>query len=128
MKNSCFLLSLLVLLMILSGCGLQDTAQESTRAATSGGMVEDQFKPSYGERDPIALANTIAGGTFTTWGGSFPKSLNMFLDYNRFSATVLGLLYEPLLSLHSTDNKPVGVLAESWEIAEDEMTFTFKIR
>lgn len=128
MKNSCFLLSLLVFLMILSGCGFQDTAQESTRPATSGGMVEDQFKPSYGERDPIALANTIAGGTFTTWGGSFPKSLNMFLDYNRFSANVMGLLYEPLISLHSTENRPVGVLAESWEVAEDEMTFTFKIR
>lgn len=128
MKNSCFLLSLLVFLMILSGCGFQDTAQESTRPATPGGMVEDQFKPSYGERDPIALANTIAGGTFTTWGGSFPKSLNMFLDYNRFSANVMGLLYEPLISLHSTENRPVGVLAESWEVAEDEMTFTFKIR
>ena len=52
----------------------------------------------------------------------------MFLDYNSFSANVMGLLYEPLISLHSTENKPVGVLAESWEIAEDEMTFTFKIR
>ena len=39
----------------------------------------------------------------------------------------MGLLYEPLISLHSTENKPVGVLAESWEIAEDEM-ITFEIR
>ena len=91
-------------------------------------IVKDRYLPEYGELDPIALQNAKPGGTFSTWGGSFPKSLNMFLDYNSFSANVMGLLYEPLISLHSTENRPIGVLAESWEVGEDQMTFKFKIR
>ena len=122
------LLIYLFLGILLSGCGDSTESANSEKSVGMDSIREDVFKPNYGERDPIALENTTPGGTFSTWGGSFPKSLNMFLDYNSFSATVMGLLYEPLISLHSTDNRPVGVLAETWEIGEDGMTFTFKIR
>ena len=125
MKNFLPILTLLFVILIHSGCGKKESTGSTD---VTEQVVADQYKPKYGEQDPIALSDAQAGGTFTTWGGSFPKSLNMFLDYNRFSANVMGLLYEPLISLHSTDNRPVGVLAESWEVAEDEMTFTFKIR
>jgi microcin C transport system substrate-binding protein len=122
------LLIYLFLGILFSGCGDSSESNNQDEPTGNGALQEDVFQPSYGERDPIALENTNPGGTFITWGGSFPKSLNMFLDYNSFSATVMGLLYEPLISLHSTDNRPVGVLAETWEIGEDGMTFTFKIR
>ena len=69
-------------------------------------------------RIPIALSDTIRG-TYNL-GGSFKKSLNMFLDYNRFSANVMGLLYEPLISLYA-DNRRIGVLAEWGEVAEDDI-------
>lgn len=125
MKNCCLSLSVLTFAYLISGCGQKES---TTETVASENPIVDQFLPKYGEKDPIALTDAKPGGTFTTWGGSFPKSLNMFLDYNSFSVNVMGLLYEPLISLHSTENRPVGVLAESWEIAEDEMTFTFKIR
>jgi len=80
-----------------------------------------------GEFDPIANPKAVKGGTYTTWGGSFPKSLNMFLDYNSFSVEITGMLFEPLVSLHSTRNEPVGILAQSWQISEDQKTFTFKL-
>ncbi|MEL0098431.1 MAG: extracellular solute-binding protein [Opitutae bacterium] len=128
MKNSSLLFPIVIFAMISGGCGPQDNAEESIKASMPQGMVDDQFTPSYGERDPVALTDAKPGGIFTTWGGPFPKSLNMFLDYNSFSVQITSLLYEPLISLHSTENRPVGVLAESWEIAEDDMTFTFKIR
>ena len=125
MKKYFLIFALLGTGLMFCGC---EPGKDTTKPDDTAEIMEDQFQPQYGQKDPIALDDVKTGGTFTTWGGSFPKSLNMFLDYNRFSATVMGLLYEPLLSLHSTDNKPVGVLAEAWEIAEDEMTFTFKIR
>ena len=53
-------------------------------------VVVDQYKPKYGEQDPIALSDAQAGG-FHNLGRFLPKSLNMFLDYNRFSANVMGL-------------------------------------
>ena len=114
--------------LFFQGCGQADEFNKLAEPSSEGTAIKDLYEPLYGEADPIALGNAQSGGTFTTWGGSFPKSLNMFLDYNAFSANVMGLLYEPLISLHSTENRPVGVLAESWEIAEDKMTFTFKIR
>jgi len=120
---------LLLISALLGGCS-GDKEQLKTVADSSEHQIPkvDKFKPKYGEADPIALQNAKPGGTFSTWGGSFPKSLNMFLDYNSFSKTVTELLYEPLISLHATENRAIGVLAESWEVSADQMTFTFKIR
>lgn len=80
-----------------------------------------------GELDPIANPNAVPGGIYTTWGSSFPKSLNMWLDYNSFSVEVMGLLFEQLVTLHSKSNKPTGILAEKWEISDDKKEFTFTI-
>lgn len=79
------------------------------------------------EVDPIASPKAVPGGTLTTWGGSFPKALNMWLDFNSFSGQVSGLMFEPLVVLHSNKNEPVGILAESWSISENRKIFTFKI-
>lgn len=128
MKNFTTLSVLVGYLIIIGGCG------DQPKQATTGQLVElgeeqtDLYSVKYGEADPIAQKNAKPGGTFTTWSGRFPKSLNMFLDYNSFSANVMGLMYEPLISLHSIENRPVGNLAESWEIGKDQMSFTFKIR
>lgn len=128
MKTPAALLIPLLLCFFLPGCGQEENQNPARKFGEVELIKEDLYQPSYGEADPIALPNTKPGGTFTTWGGPFPKSLNMFLDYNSFSANVMGLLYEPLISLHSTENRPIGVLAESWQIDEDGMSFTFKIR
>ncbi len=80
-----------------------------------------------GEHDPVANPAAVPGGTYVTWGGSSPRSLNMWLDYTSFNAQVMGLLFENLVSLHSTRDEPVGVLAESWDVSPDGKTFTFRI-
>ena len=80
-----------------------------------------------GEVDPIAVPGAVKGGSYSTWPGQFPKSLNMWLDYNVFSAQVTGMMFETLVDVHSVKDEPVGVLAESWEISPDKKTYTFKI-
>ena len=80
-----------------------------------------------GESDPIASSDAVHGGSFSSWPGDYPKSLNQWLDYNNFSVTISTLLFEPLLELHSTENRPVGDLAESWEISPDKATYTFHL-
>ena len=82
---------------------------------------------TLGEPDPIANTEAVPGGTYLAWSGGFPKSLNMWLDYNSFSAEVMGLLFERLVALHSTKDEPVGVLARSWETSPDGKTFTFHL-
>ena len=79
------LLIYLFLGILPSGCGDSTESANSEKSVGMDSIREDVYKPNYGERDPIALDNTTPGGTFSTWGGSFPKSLNMFLDYNSFS-------------------------------------------
>jgi microcin C transport system substrate-binding protein len=115
------------LMFFLFGCGEKDNETKKDAPAPvvdSLGLITVEDK---GEYDPIANLKAVKGGSYTSWGGSFPKSLNMFLDNNSFSAEITGLLFEPLVNLHSTKNEPVGILAESWEVSEDNKTFTFHL-
>ena len=109
-------------LALLWGCGknLPVTPQAEVRD------VPVQVEQT-GQIDPIASPEARTGGSYTTWAGEFPKSLNMWLDYNEFSGQVCALMFEKLVDMHSTKDEPVGMLAESWEISPDKKTFTFKI-
>ncbi|MBN1254876.1 MAG: ABC transporter substrate-binding protein [Deltaproteobacteria bacterium] len=118
-------LSLLCLLCLLcAGCTDKGEEKADTASLEETAIVAIEER---GEFDPIANPKAVKGGTYTTWGSSFPKSLNVFLDSNSFSAEVTGMFFEPLVSLHTTKNEPVGILAESWTVSPDKKTFTFKI-
>ncbi len=116
-------LAFLPLTGLLAGC----SGKQAESAGRYTRIVDDVVVDTAGEFDPIANPNAVPGGTYTTWGGPAPKSLNMWLDYNSFSANVMGLLYENLVALHSVEDEPVGVLAERWETSADGKTFTFHI-
>ncbi len=122
MKRSLFL----AVAAIIAGCG--GNTKEETVESENVFLNEQEVELEEGGRfDPIANENAVKGGSYTTWGSSFPKSLNMWLDYNSFSKEIMELLFEGLATLHSTENEPVGILAESWEVSDDKRTFTFKI-
>lgn len=118
-----FLLPALVAALALAGCQ-RDGAPGGTPTVF---LADTVTVDTTGELDPIANPDAVPGGTYVTWGGSSPRSLNMWLDYTSFTAGVMGLLYENLASLHSTRDEPVGVLAESWEVSGDGTVFTFRI-
>lgn len=107
-----------------TGCG-----GESTPSRQVGPPVVDEplELTADGEFDPIANPAAEKGGSFFTWGGGYPKSLNMWLDYNSFSVRISGLMFESLLGMHPTREEPLGILADSWEISEDKKTYTFTI-
>ncbi|MBR4559846.1 MAG: ABC transporter substrate-binding protein [Fibrobacter sp.] len=86
-----------------------------------------QDPEATGEFDPIASKDARPCGTITLWGSAMPKSFNMWEDYNSFSAELMGMMFEPLVSLHSTEDREVGVLADSWNVSEDGKTFTFHV-
>lgn len=112
-------------LLLLTACGKQQSS------GPSGGESAVQDAPvqmeQAGEIDPLAGEGAKRGGTYSTWPGAFPKSLNMWLDYNSFSLQVMSMMFEPLIDIHSKEDRPIGVLANDWEISDDKMTYTFKI-
>ncbi|MDQ3621166.1 MAG: extracellular solute-binding protein [Verrucomicrobiota bacterium] len=113
-------------LLVFAGCGGR---KQDPALMESGPPVKDaaaQVEES-GEPDPIARPEAKRGGSYTTWGGEYPKSLNLWLDYNTFSIEVMEKLFQPLVTLHSTKDEPVGILAESWDISPDKQSYTFKI-
>ena len=124
MLKKIFIISLLSwsLLIVLS-CG-----GPSAKSPTSFDKEKKYDGELIGEVDPIAHPEAKLGGELTTWGGAFPKSLNMWRSYTSFTANIMGLLFEPLISLHSVDNRPIGILAQSWKILPDKKTYRIHLR
>ncbi len=118
-------LSAFLICLLLIGCGSKN--KEDNKQSKEVKTIENIAMEKNGDYDPIANPDAVKGGTYTTWGSSFPKSLNMWLDYNSFSKAVTDLQFEGLVNLHTKENEPVGILAQSWTISDDKKTFTFKI-
>lgn len=110
--------------LVLTGCNEKkaEGKKSATACPDSWNMPE-----GTGEFDPVAAKDAVPCGSVTLWGSSMPKSFNMWEDYNSFSAELMTLMFESLVTLHSTEDREIGVLAESWEIGEDGKTFTFKL-
>jgi microcin C transport system substrate-binding protein len=117
----------LSLIVLLAGCRKSD--QEAGSSGSHPKVVDQPYTvDSSGDADPTAMPEALKGGVFTTWGFSFPKSLNMWLDYNSFTKDITdGMMFEPLVDLHSTENRWVGILADSWTVSPDQKVFTFHI-
>jgi len=115
--------------LLSAGCGKNQSNRGMPGPMPVKGVAAQQVlvPDTVGPIDPIANQAAPSGGTYTAWGSGFPKSLNMWLDYNSLSMEVTGLLFESLVALHATKNEAVGVLADSWSTSPDGLTFTFKI-
>lgn len=111
----------------LAGCKGAPEQKTDSKALDDCPAVASYPADADGEFDPIADSAAIPCGTVRLWGSAMPKSFNMWQDYNSFSAGLMSLMFEPLVTLHSTEDRPVGALADRWEISADSLTFTFHI-
>ena len=113
---------------VLTACNESGTPGTSKAKSAELNCPELPADPeATGEFDPVASKDARPCGTITLWGSAMPKSFNMWEDYNSFSAELMGMMFEPLVSLHSTEDREVGVLADSWSVSEDGKTFTFHV-
>ena len=116
--------ALFLVLFSLFFISCKETPKGNNKIAT---CKEDAPVQATGEFDPIANQNAKPCGSITLWGASMPKSFNMWEDYNSFSVELMSLLFEPLVTLHSTEDKEIGILASSWEIDSTGKVFIFKL-
>ncbi len=74
-----------------------------------------------------AAAQPRAGGTLTIVQGAEPATLVSGVNTSTFIGTVSTKIHEGLLD-YDFDFKPRPALAESWTVAPDGKTYTFKLR
>lgn len=116
------LLTSAILFAILTHCS-------SDIDVTLPAVVDDQVeKTLVGPIDTMADSRAEKGGIYNVWGSSYPRSLNVFVDLNSTSSEITGLQFEPLVTMDSVKEEPIGLLAESWQVSPDQLTFTFKLR
>ena len=72
-------------------------------------------------------AKPVAGGTLNVVATGAPASLVNLLDSNRQTANIAGKVVEGLIR-YDGEFKPEPLLATSWEISPDSLTYTFKLR
>ncbi len=121
--------ALMVSALSFSACN--ESGSKGTKSAGKNAELNcpelPQDPEATGEFDPIASKDARPCGAITLWGSAMPKSFNMWEDYNSFSAELMGMMFEPLVSLHSTEDREVGILADTWNVSEDGKTFTFHV-
>ena len=66
--------------------------------------------------------------TFTVGIVNDVDSLNPFIGILAETYEVWALMYDQLVGYSQKDFSPVPGLAESWEVSDDELTWTYKIR
>jgi peptide/nickel transport system substrate-binding protein len=103
-----FLAAALVLAVGVAGCGGDD--EEGGGATTGGG-------------EPAASGGTLVFGT-----ASDPVALDGALVSDGESLRVIDQIFETLTSLEEGTTEVVPGLAESWEVSDDGMEYTFQLR
>ncbi len=149
--RSWLLLAMLLLLVpILVACGGDDdadrTATTSSAAASPTGGSNAPTESAEGEPTPTDAAtgedtdtaDTLMGyeveeaenegGTFIEGTSADIATVSPIISNDTATANFLALIFESLIELHPETLEPVGVLAESWEVSDDGLTWTFNLR
>ena len=101
--------------------------------ALVGCSKEPSFKPGAGH--PLPPSPLIAncepgqpGGRFVIASAASPNTFNPLFATNSASDAIIRLLYGTLVNLNLATQEAGPGLAESWSVAADQKTWTFKLR
>lgn len=68
------------------------------------------------------------GGSLVLGVPGMPRTLNPVLDWDGGSDAIIRLLFSSLVGVNMENQQPEPALAESWSVAPDQKTWTFKLR
>jgi peptide/nickel transport system substrate-binding protein len=108
-------LSLLGTLLALAGCGKPEAVTTAPHPLPSAPLI------SKGELGK-------SGGRFTIPAGASPKTFNPLFALDTASDEMVRLLFASLVNMDWPTQQPSPGLAESWSVAPDQKTWTFKLR
>lgn len=86
------------------------------------------FLPVEGGTETKQPANRVMGDWLVEQLNAEPSTLNPITSTDAFASTVQNYIYESLLKRDEESMELAPVLAESWEIAPDHLTYTFHLK
>lgn len=95
------------------------------------GADENASQPMiYGlhDADKYHPISAQVGGSITLAIDSDPKSFNSLTAKETSTTEITGMIYEGLARIHGISGEVIPNLADSWEHAEDGLTWTFHLR
>ncbi len=97
----------------------------SLLAAGCGGPERTEKLPDPGQ---IEAGEPVDGGWLITRMGNEPENLNPYTSSDAYATAILGLVFDSLLERDNETLRLEPHLAESYEVAEDHLAYTFKLR
>ena len=132
-----WLLIVFVLMLALVACQPQSTEVEVTRVVQET-VVEEVTRVIEGEEVVVEVTRVIevapteepipAGGFIVHSSFSDASQLNPILSADSASSDVNSQLYLGLVTLDPISGEIVGEIADSWDVSDDGLTYTFHLR
>jgi peptide/nickel transport system substrate-binding protein len=116
---------LAMLALLVAGCAQPVPMAPPAAPAAEGGEAA-------AEGDAAAAPGEIVpGGTWTEASGSDASNFNPVLYDDSVSSVLVGYVYPGLIAVNPETGEytsDFGAMAESWDVSEDGLTYTFKLR
>ncbi len=109
-------IALLAIALALAGCGKSDAPKPAPAHPLPPSPLVSKAEPGR------------PGGRFVIPAVASPKTFNPLFAFDNVSDGVIRLLFSSLVSMDWTEREPGPGLAESWSVAPDQKTWTFKLR
>lgn len=121
------LAALLALVLALTACspfgrGAPSPTAAPTAWATPG--AEQAGSPAT----PIPSTPSVTGGRIVEGGLTEPRTLNPLFVADPLSEALSSLVFSGLVAVDPVSAEPRPDLAESWDVSEDGLTYTFHLR
>ncbi len=118
-------------LAVAAGCQPSKGPTGAAKSPAPGTAAQIEIVPPKVEepaREAINAGIGKFGGTVTTSMISDPKTFNYILSQEQSSSTPLSFVFEGLAEINGINGKVQPALAEKWELAPDNLTYTFTLR
>lgn len=107
------------------------TEDEPASTETGGSASEGEWITS--DVDPLTMGKEMEepasrGGIFIQGSGSDISTINPLLSSDTTSGAVIAMIFEPLFTTNPDTLEPVGRLAEAWQITNEGLTWTIRLR
>ena len=107
---------------LLAGCGSTSGTSEGTSEASAAAAAES------GDTAGSSAEEAASGGTVIMARGSDSESLDPVMTASNVDIWILNMVVEGLVGRSDDGTEIIPAVADTWEVSDDGLTYTFHIR